>query len=195
MSEEQQNNIDDDENQTTPTATDPVEPQDNEEGISSGSESGQQDVTDDFNTDESSDTSDASDSSDVSDSSSEEESAESEALPHYNQSPNTIRTKIACNGIDADTVEKLKAMNIDRRWQCDNRIPTWKWGLVNMAYDFNFIHKGGIVNDTDDRLLKIEGDVDTEDGAIRQQIGTRDIKYNGQGLQIDTFRKQEDDHE
>lgn len=190
MSEEQQNNIDDDENQTTtPTATDPVEPQDNEGGISSGSESGHQDTTDDFNTEESSD---ASDSSNTSDSSSEDESAESEALPHYNQSPNTIRTKIACNGIDADTVEKLKAMDIDRRWQCDNRIPTWKWGLVNMAYDFNFIHKGGIVNDTDDRLLKIEGDVDTEDGAIRQQIGTRDIKYNGQGLQIDTSRETEE---
>jgi hypothetical protein len=186
MSEEQQNNIDDDENQTTPTATDPVEPQDNEGGISSGSESGQQDTTDDLNTEESSG------ASDTSDSSSEDESAESEALPHYNQSPNTIRTKIACNGIDADTVEKLKAMDIDRRWQCDNRIPTWKWGLVNMAYDFNFIHKGGIVNDTDDRLLKIEGDVDTEDGAIRQQIGTRDIKYNGQGLQIDTSRETEE---
>ena len=166
MSEEEQNNIIDDENQN-PTAGDPTEPQ--EGGNAEGGEQG-------------------GGQNESSSGESSSSSSSSEALPHYNQSPHTIRTKISCNGIDADTVEKLRAMGIDRRWECDNRIPTWTFGLVNMAYDFNFVHKGGIVNDTDDMLLKIEGDVDTEDGAIRQHVATRDIKYNGQGLQIDTSR-------
>ena len=112
----------------------------------------------------------------------------SEALPHHIQSPNMILGKVTCNGLDADSVEKLKKMDIDRRWECDNRVPTWTFGLVNMGYDFNFVHKGGIVCDTDDRVQKIESDVDSEDGVVRKVTATRNIKYNGQGLQIDASR-------
>ena len=112
-------------------------------------------------------------------------------LPHHVQSPNMIFGKVTCNGIDADSVDKLKAMDIDRRWNCDNRIPTWTFGMVNMGYDMNFVHKGGIVCDTDDRVQKIESDVDTEDGVIRKVTATRNIKYNGQGLQIDTSREEQ----
>lgn len=109
-------------------------------------------------------------------------------LPHHIQSPNMICAKLTMNGLDADSVEKLKAMDIDRRWNCDNRVPTWTFGLVNMGHDFNFVHKGGIVCDTDDRVQKIEEDVETDDGVIRQVTKTRNIKYNGQGLQIDASR-------
>lgn len=113
-----------------------------------------------------------------------------EALPHYHQTPNMIQTKLTMNGIDADSIEKLKNMNIDRRWNCDNRVPTWTFGLVNMGHDFNFVHKGGIVCDTDDRVQKIEEDVETNEGVIRQVTKTRNIKYNGQGLQIDCSREE-----
>ncbi len=74
-----------------------------------------------------------------------------EALPHYQQSPDMIQVKLTMNGIDADSVEKLKAMDIDRRWNCDNRVPTWTFGMVNMGHDFNFLHNGGIVCDTASR--------------------------------------------
>ena len=111
-----------------------------------------------------------------------------EALPHYHQSPDMIQVKLTMNGIDADSVEKLKAMDIDRRWNCDNRVPTWTFGMVNMGHDFNFLHKGGIICDTDDRVQKIEEDVETDDGVVRKVTKTRTIKYNGQGLQIDCSR-------
>ena len=169
MPDEEQNNIIDDENQN-PTAGEPTQDDEIQSSSESGVEEGQ-----------------------TQSSSEESSNSSSDALPHYLQSPNMIYGKITCNGLDADSVDKLKAMNIDRRWQCDNRIPTWKWGLVNMGYDFNFVHKQNVVNDTDNMLLKVEADVDTEDGAIRQQIATRDIKYNGQGLQIDTSRETEEE--
>jgi len=111
-------------------------------------------------------------------------------LPHHVQSPNMIQAKLTMNGIDADSVEKLKAMDIDRRWNCDNRVPTWTFGMVNMGHDFNFVHKGGIVCDTDDRVQKIESDVDSEDGIIRKVTATRNIQHNGQGLQIDASREE-----
>jgi len=165
MSEEEQNNIIDDGNQST-TGGEATEPQD---GIQT-----------EGNTEGGGQPSEESSSS----------GSSSDALPHYHQSPNMICVKLTMNGIDADTVDKLKAMDIDRRWECDNRIPTWKFGLVNMGHDFHFVHNGGTVCDTDDRLMKIESDVDTEDGAIRKQTATRNIKYNGQGLQIDTSREE-----
>lgn len=96
-----------------------------------------------------------------------------------------IGAKITCNGYN-NTVEKLRSMNIDRRWQEDNRIPTWTFGLVNMAYDLNFIHKANIICDTDDRVQPIEADVEGENGVERQIIGARNIRFNGQGIQIKT---------
>lgn len=96
-----------------------------------------------------------------------------------------IGTKITCNGYN-NTVEKLRNMNIDRRWQEDNRIPTWTFGLVNMAHDFNFIHKANIVCDTDDRVQQIVADVEGVNGIERQIIGARNIRFNGQGIQIKT---------
>lgn len=94
-----------------------------------------------------------------------------------------IGTKITCNGYN-NTVEKLSTMGIDRRWSEDNRIPTWTFGLVNMAYDFNFIPNANIVCDTDDRVQQIVADVEGEEGVGRQIIGARNIRFNGQGLQI-----------
>ena len=174
MSEEEYNNMTGDENENqnggssseiagaTDQNTEPTEPTDTEGGEGTKTEEGA--------------------------SSESSSTSESDKLPHYEQSPNMICAKLRMNGLDADSVEKLKAMNIDRRWECDNRIPTWTFGLVNMGHDFHFVQNGGIICDTDDRLLKIEKDVDTEDGAIRKITATRNIRYNGQGLQIDTSK-------
>ncbi len=169
MSEEEQNNLNNEEEEQNPVAG----------GSSSEAPVGNQET-------------EGSSSEEPTEAQQEEEASssesESDALPHYHQSPNMICAKLRMNGIDADTVEKLKAMNIDRRWERDNRIPTWAHGLVNMGHDFHFVHQGGIVCDTDNRLMKIEKDVETEDGTARKIVATRNIRYNGQGLQIDTSR-------
>lgn len=106
------------------------------------------------------------------------------ALPHYEQSPKMICGQTACNGPEASTVEKLKAMDIDRRWECDNRIPTWNFGVVNFGFSQNFIHKGNIINDTDEFTLNIYSDVEGENGPVRDVTATRKIRFNGSWFNI-----------
>lgn len=93
-------------------------------------------------------------------------------MEHYKQSPNMIYSYISCNkqGID------LKNMNIDQRWNEDNRIPTWTFGMVNFNFDVNFIHKRNVINETDDFVLKILKD--------NQEIGTRKINHNGNWFKL-----------
>jgi hypothetical protein len=97
-----------------------------------------------------------------------------ENLPHYEQSPNMLMGTVHCNNID--DVKKLKSMSIDRRWEEDNRIPTWTFGMQNFGFDQNYLHQGNIINDTDDRVQKILGETEEEVNVI---IGTRNIRYNG----------------
>ncbi|MBR4316871.1 MAG: hypothetical protein IKP65_07930 [Alphaproteobacteria bacterium] len=67
-------------------------------------------------------------------------------------------------------------MNIDQRWNEDNRIPTWTFGMVNFGFDANFVQKGGMINGTDDFVLKILKD--------NEEIGTRKINYNGNWFKL-----------
>lgn len=95
-------------------------------------------------------------------------------MKHFEHSPNMIRGTVHCNKID--DAEKLKNMSIERRFRQDNRIYTWTFGVQNFGFDQNFLHKGGIINDTDDRIQKILGE--TEEN-VHEIIGTRNIRYNG----------------
>ena len=72
-------------------------------------------------------------------------------------------------------------MDIDRRWREDNRIPTWTFGMQNFGFDQNFIHNGGIINDTDDRVQKILGETEDELHTI---IGQRNIRDNGKWFKM-----------
>lgn len=96
-----------------------------------------------------------------------------EKLSHYEQSPKMINGVTHCN-IKSD--KELKHMSIDRRWEQDNRIPTWTFGMQNFGFDQHFLHNGLIINDTDDRIQKILGETETQTNVI---IGTRNIRYNG----------------
>lgn len=97
-----------------------------------------------------------------------------ENIPYYSESPKMLHGTVHCNSID--DVEKLKQMDIDRRWRQDNRIPTWTFGMQNFGFDQNFIHNGLIINDTDDRVQTILGETEDDTHDI---IGRRNIKYNG----------------
>lgn len=95
-------------------------------------------------------------------------------MEHYDQSPKMLKGTVHCNEID--DVEKLKNMSIQRRFREDNRIYTWTFGAVNFGFDQNFIHQGGIINGTDDRVLEIISDTENN---TREITGTRNIRYNG----------------
>ena len=104
-------------------------------------------------------------------------SSAEESLPHYGQSPEMLVNDRGCNDADDDAI---KSMTPERRWRMDNRVPTWKFGMVNFGFSQNFVFGNPVVNDTDHRFMKIVGDVETEDGTDRGIVGTRDIRYNGQ---------------
>ena len=95
---------------------------------------------------------------------------------HYDQSPDMLHIEVHCTD---KTPEQLKAMDIDRRWREDNRSVTWTFGMQNFAFDQNFIWKGMLINDTDDRVQKIV-DKNLEDKD--EVVGTRNIRYNGSHL-------------
>lgn len=97
-----------------------------------------------------------------------------ENYQHYDHSQKMINITVNCNAID--DVNKLKAMDIDRRWNEDNRIPTWTFGMMNFGFDQNFIQNAMIINDTDDRVQTI-----LEDEEI---IGDRNIRYNGNWFKL-----------
>jgi hypothetical protein len=101
-------------------------------------------------------------------------------MEHYDQSPRMIKGTTHCN--ISNDLEQIKNMSIDRRWREDNRICTWKYGMQNFGFDQNFIHNGGIINDTDDRVQEILGD--SEEGS-HEILGTRNIKYNGSWFKMD----------
>lgn len=107
--------------------------------------------------------------------------AEESEKKHYPGSPKMIQGKQYCT---TESIEKLKNMSIDQRWERDNRIPTWTFGMANFHFDHNFIHQGNIVNDTDEFVLNIESDVDGENGPVREVIGTRKIRFNGSWFNI-----------
>ena len=109
-------------------------------------------------------------------------SSAEESLPLYGQSPKMLFNERRCNDASSDA---LKSMTPERRWQMDNRIPTWKYGMVNFGYGQNFVFGNPVVNDTDHRRLRIVGDVETEDGVDRGIVGIRDIRYNGQWFTFD----------
>ena len=106
------------------------------------------------------------------------------ALPHYHQSPNMTFGKAACNGAGARSVEELKGMGIDRRWECDNRIPTWNFGVVNFGFDQNFIHKANVIDDTDEFTLNVHSDVEGDNGPVRDVTATRKIRFNGSWFNV-----------
>ena len=106
-------------------------------------------------------------------------SSESQALPHYPQSPSMIAGKTHCT---RHTNEQLKEMGIDRRWECDNRIPTWNFGMVNFRFDQNFMQNGSVINATDDTTQTILAD---KDDGTREITGTRRIAYNGSWFRLD----------
>ena len=101
---------------------------------------------------------------------------------HYPGSPKMIPGESRCT---TDSIEKLKKMSIDQRWERDNRIPTWNFGMANFRFDQNFIHQGNIINDTDDFVQTILSDKEGENGAVREVTGTRKIKFNGGWFRID----------
>jgi len=92
---------------------------------------------------------------------------------HYEQSTEMLHIEVHCTD---KTPEELKAMGIDRRWREDNRVATWAFGMQNFGFDQNFVWKGMIINDTDDRVQKIV-DKNLEDKD--EIVGTRNIRYNG----------------
>jgi predicted nuclease of restriction endonuclease-like (RecB) superfamily len=102
-----------------------------------------------------------------------------ENLPHYNEAATMLKGTVYCNIVDDN--EKLKNMDIDRRWKEDNRIPTWTFGMQNFGFDQNFIHNGLIINDTDDRVQKILGETDEDIHVI---IGQRNIRENGNWFKL-----------
>ena len=95
-------------------------------------------------------------------------------MENYTISPNMIGGTVYCN--EKSKVEELKAMNIDRRWNEDNRVLTWTFGLINAAFDQRFVHQGMLINDTDDRALKI---VDKNEEESNELKGYRNTRYNG----------------
>ena len=100
-------------------------------------------------------------------------------LPVFNQSEKMIHLKVnAC----AYTDEQLKAMDIDRRWSADNRIPTWTFGMVNFGFDQKFLQNGGIIDDTDDRVQPIWSP-DTY-----EVTGYRRIVHNGNWLKVSDLK-------
>ncbi len=103
----------------------------------------------------------------------EEQNSNSESLPVYNTSESLVHIKTnACKHTD----EQLKNMDINRRWEADNRTATWNLGMVNFGFDQNFLHKGGMINDTDDRVQPIW------DSDALEITGYRRIVYNGSWL-------------
>ena len=88
--------------------------------------------------------------------------------------PEMIGGTVYCN--EKASVEELKAMSIDRRWQEDNRLLTWTFGLVNAGFDQRFLQNGGIICDTDDRVLKI---VDKNQEEPDEVKGYRYVRHNG----------------
>lgn len=98
-----------------------------------------------------------------------------DGLPVYDTSESLVRMKVnACKHTD----EQLKNMGIDRRWEADNRTATWNFGMVNFGFDQNFLHKGGMIDDTDDRVQPIW------DSDALEITGYRRIVYNGSWMKI-----------
>ena len=105
-----------------------------------------------------------------------------EGAPHYGQSPEMLVNTRHCNDRPD---EALKGMSPERRWMLDNRVPTWKYGMVNMGFSQNFVFGNPVINDTDHRYLKISADVEGDDGRVsREIIATRNIQYNGQWMKL-----------
>ena len=105
-----------------------------------------------------------------------------EGAPHYGQSPNMLVNTRHCNDASEDA---LKAMTPERRWMMDNRVPTWKFGVVNFGFGQNFVFGNPVINDTDHRYLKVSADAEDEDGrTYREIVATRNIKYNGQWMKF-----------
>ena len=105
-----------------------------------------------------------------------------EGAPHYGQSPEMLVNTRHCNDRPD---EALKGMSPERRWMLDNRVPTWKYGMVNLGFSQNFVFGNPVINDTDHRYLKISADVEGDDGRVsREIIATRNIQYNGQWMKL-----------
>lgn len=100
----------------------------------------------------------------------------------YTGSPAMLNNRVYNN--TGSNNKSLKEMSIDRRWECDNRIPTWNFGVMNFGFDQNFIHKGNIIDDTDEFTLNLTDDVETENGPLREVVGVRKIKFNGSWFNI-----------
>ena len=105
----------------------------------------------------------------------EENSNEEPKMKHYSQSPNMIHGRIHCCGTERD----LASMDIDRRWEMDNRIPTWNFGMVNFGFDQNFLQNGGSICATDDEVIKV---IDKNQPESKENVATRQIRFNGQGF-------------
>ena len=101
-------------------------------------------------------------------------------MENYSISPKMIGGAVYCN--EKSSVEDLKAMNIDRRWNEDNRVLTWTFGLINAAFDQKFIQNGMVINETDDKVLKI---VDKNKEESEELKGYRHTRYNGNWLKVD----------
>ena len=105
-----------------------------------------------------------------------------EGAPHYGQSPEMLVNTRHCNDRPD---EALKGMSLEHRWMLDNRIPTWRFGMVNFGFSQNFVFGNPVINDTDHRYLKISADVEGDDGRVsREIIATRNIQHNGQWMRL-----------
>ncbi len=106
-------------------------------------------------------------------------------MENYATSPKMIGGTVYCN--EKASAEQLREMDINRRWNEDNRLLTWTFGLVNAGYDQRFIQNGGIINDTDDRVQKI---VDKNEEEHDELKGYRNIKNNGNWNRIEHILKE-----
>lgn len=101
---------------------------------------------------------------------------------NYDTSPEMICVERRCTTENADS---LKKMDFDTRWNKDNRIPTWNFGMMNFGFDQNFTYGGNAINLTDDEERQtITEDSEEEEGVSRKVTGHRRMAYNGNWFKI-----------
>lgn len=89
----------------------------------------------------------------------------------YKVSDKILKNRVYCNEYSTTVIGNLNG-NMKMRFENDNRIPIAGKGMVNFGFDQNFRINGGMINGTDDYVLKI-----VKDG---EQTGNyRYISHNG----------------
>lgn len=94
-------------------------------------------------------------------------------------SPEMLHIERRCASTASNDYESLKKMDIDRRWNEDNRIPMWNFGMTNFGFDQNFLYGGNSICLTDDDRQTITEDNNDEEGESRKVTGHRYMTYNG----------------